>query len=120
MTDLLATAALVAAVLALVPAFFTTWWLAGSDDEALNPVAPLLGIALLGTSIASVIVAAHLDAGSGGGSLAVMAAPAVLLFLAAPFAGNRAHGRAPLRESLSGVAVLSIAPLLALAAVLAG
>ena len=40
---LLAVAALLAAVVALVPAFFTTWWLAGSDDEALNRVAPALG-----------------------------------------------------------------------------
>jgi hypothetical protein len=27
----------------LLPAFFTTWWLAGSDDEALSRVARAVG-----------------------------------------------------------------------------
>jgi hypothetical protein len=111
-------AALVAAVGSLVPAFFLTWWLAGSDDEALNSVAPLLGLLLFGTSIASVVVAARMFLGPDAASLLVMAAPLALFLLAALFAGNRVHGRPRLRQVAEGVAVLSPAPLLALGAVL--
>jgi len=113
-------AALVAAAASLIPAFFVTWWLAGSDDEALNPVAPLLGLVLFGTAIASVVVAYRMVFGAGGSFPLVMAAPLALFVLAVPFAGNRAQGRARLREVGEGVAVLSPAPLLALAAVLVG
>ena len=112
--------ALIAAVAVLLPAFFVTWWLAGSDDEARNPVAPLLGLAVLGTSLWSVGVATRMNVGDNPRSLLVMAAPAALLLLAAPFAGNRAHGRAPLKESLSGVGLLSIPALFGGVAVLVG
>jgi hypothetical protein len=112
--------ALTAAIAVLVPAFFVTWWLAGSDDEARNPVAPLIGIAVLGTSVWSIVVAARMQVGDSLPSLLVMAAPAVLLLLAAPFAGNRAHGRAPLKETLPAVGLLSIPALFGGAAVLVG
>ena len=59
--------ALIAAIAVLLPAFFVTWWLAGSDDEARNPVAPLLGLAVFGTSLWSVGVAAGLDVGANRG-----------------------------------------------------
>ncbi|HEX2073757.1 MAG TPA: hypothetical protein VHF92_08235 [Geodermatophilus sp.] len=120
MQTFLAILTLVAAVGVLLPAFFITWWLAGSDDEALNPVAPLLGLGLFVAAIATVVVAARLDPEPTRGALAVMAAPAVLLLLATPFAGNRAHGRAPFREVLPGLALLSLPPLLALATLAIG
>ena len=108
METALEVAALIAAVAVLVPAFFVTWWLAGSDDEARSPVAPLLGIGIFATSLWSVGVAARMDVSANFRSLLVMAASPVLLLLAGPFAGNRAHGRAPLRESLAGVGLLAI------------
>ena len=112
--------ALIAAVAVPLPAFFTTWWLTGSDDEARNPVAPLLGLGILATSVWSIVVAARMDVGDNLRSLFVMPAPAVLLVPAAPFAGNRAHGRAPLRESLSAVGVLAIPAVFGGAAFLLG
>lgn len=120
MQTLLAVAALVAAVVALLPAFFVTWWLAGSDDQARSPVAPVLGLGVLVGSVASVITAAGLDPDPGGQALLVMASPAMLLALAMPFAGNKALGRARFRDGLPGILALSVAPALALVAAVLG
>jgi hypothetical protein len=117
---LLAIAALAAAVVALVPAFFVTWWLAGSDDEPLNWVAPSLGLGVLVGSVAAVVAAARIDPEPSGQAVLVMASPAVLLVLAMPFAGNRTLGRVRLREGLPGLLALSVAPALALAAAALG
>lgn len=117
---LLAVAALVAAIVALVPAFFVTWWLAGSDDEARNLMAPVLGLGVLVGSVAAVVTAARLDPVPSGQALLVMAAPAVLLALAMPFAGNQALGHARFRDGLPGLLALSVAPALALTAAVLG
>jgi hypothetical protein len=117
---LLAVAALVAAFVALVPAFFVTWWLAGSDDEPRNLVAPVLGLGVLGGAVAAVVAAARIDPEPSGLALLVMASPAVLLVLAMPFAGTRALGRPRFSEVLPGLLALSVTPALALAAATLG
>lgn len=43
-----------------------------------------------------------------------MALPAILLVVAAPFAGNQAHGRARIRDVVPGVLVLPLTPVMAL------
>ena len=120
MQTLLAVAVLVASVALLVPAFFVCWWLTGYDGEALNPVAPILGIGVLATAVGSIVVAARLDTDPSNAALALMAAPVVLLVLAMPFAGNDTTGKVRFREGREGILVLSITPLLALITRLTG
>lgn len=46
-----------AAVATILPAFFVTWYLGGSDGTAKNPVAPLFGLGVLVTAVWSAIAA---------------------------------------------------------------
>jgi hypothetical protein len=71
-------------------------------------------VLLLGAAIGSVVVAIRLREPSGL-ALAIAAAPPVLLLLAMPFAGNRAHGRARFRQAVPGLLIFSVPPLLAAA-----
>jgi hypothetical protein len=115
--------ALVTAIVAagtLIPALFVTWWLAGSDDEARNPVAPILGLGLLAAAVVSLVLAVRLDPEPENTTIAVMALPAVLLLVAGPFAGNRARGRARARDIIPGALVLSLTPVMALVTRAAG
>jgi hypothetical protein len=104
----------IAAAGTLIPALFVTWWLAGSDDEARNPVAPILGLGLLAAAVVSLVLAVRLDPEPDDTTIIVMALPAILLVLATPFAGNRARGRARVRDVVPGVFILLITPALAL------
>jgi hypothetical protein len=114
MQTFLAVATAIVAAGTLIPAFFVTWWLAGSDDEALNPIAPILGLGLLAAAVVSLVQAIRLDPEPSDRTIAVMALPAALLILAGPFAGNRAHGRARFRDIVPGVLVLSLTPAMGL------
>lgn len=113
METFLALATAIVAAGTLIPALFVTWWLAGSDDEARNPLAPILGLGLLAAAVVSLVLAMRLDPEPDNSTIAVMALPAVLLIVAGPFAGNRAHGRARVRDIVPGALVLSLTPVMA-------
>lgn len=114
MQTFLALATAIVAAGTLIPALFVTWWLAGSDDEARSPLAPILGLGLLAAAVVSLVQAVRLDPEPGDRTILVMALPAILLVVAAPFAGNRAQGRARVRDIVPGVLVLLLTPTMAL------
>jgi hypothetical protein len=85
----------IVAVASLLPAFFVTWYLSGSDGTATNPVAPLLGIGVMITAVWSAVTAFRTLDADPAGALLIFAGPPALMLLARPFSGNDAVEREP-------------------------
>lgn len=101
----------VVAILSLVPAFFLTWFLSGSDDSPRNRVAPVLGLGVLASTVWLVVTAFQLPDSSTPIEVAA-ALPLVIGLAAWPFSGSRASGRPAWREYVPSAMVLA-APLVA-------
>ena len=114
MDDVLLWAARLVLLLALLPAFFTLWYLTGADDESRNVVAPLLGFAVMGSAVWALVLALRDDPPVDARTLAVAAAPGVLAVVAWPFSGTRATGRPPARDLVESLVVFTPAPVLLL------
>ena len=112
MDELLLWLGRLALVVALLPAFFTTWFLAGADDTPRNSVAPFVGFGVMSASIAAVVIAFRDDVPVDNRTLLISAAPMVLAVMVWPISGTRARGRPPVRDLAESVVVFAPAPTL--------
>jgi hypothetical protein len=95
-----------AAIATVPPAVLVLVYLGGSDDVARTPLAPIVGLGIVGTAIWGAIASIGQLATDPGRTAAILAVPPVLYLLSWPVAGNRAMGRPPVREHLAGLVLL--------------
>lgn len=87
-----------AAIATLLPAFFVLWGLSGGDGTPRNPVAPLLGLGVMITSVWAVASSFGTLLDDPTRALAVFALPVGLYVVAWPFTGNGGMDRPGLVE----------------------
>jgi hypothetical protein len=98
----------------LLPAFFMLWYLAGSDDQPRNLVAPVLGLAVMVFAVWSVVASFRSLPEEPARFLLIAVLPLVLTLLAWPFSGSKATGRQTLAEYVPATGWLAGPPLLTL------
>lgn len=90
----------------VLPAFFMTWYLAGSDDIPRSVIAPIFGLGVLASAIWGLVKAFQLPADPYG-ALLVFSLPIVLSLVVWPVSGNRAMGREPILKYVAGLVWLA-------------
>jgi hypothetical protein len=91
----------------LLPAFFITWYLAGSDDTPRNVVAPFIGLGVLVTAGWSAVIAFRALPEDAVQALWIFALGPALYLVGWPFAGNESMGRPRLLEYVPSAVWLS-------------
>lgn len=95
------------ALATLLPAFFVTWYLAGSDDTPRNVVAPFVGLGVLVAAGWSAVTAFRALPEDPVRALWIFALPPALYVVGWPFAGNESMGRPRMLEYVPSAVWLS-------------
>ena len=95
------------ALATLLPAFFITWYLAGSDDTPRNVVAPFIGLGVLIAAGWSAVTAFRVLPEDPVRALWIFVLAPALYLVGWPFAGNESMGRPRWLEYVSSTVWLS-------------